>query len=121
MFKRVPQPPLNPAVRPSERHDFRPGFVALVAGAVLTLCGVGHLTSVKTIGGTTASEFQLVKAFSCGGLQYPDQLAPPPPPKLEGLTNPAEALDRWAKEQANARRPSWKVRVDAGAKTPCPT
>ena len=32
--------------------------------------------------GGTASEIQLVKAFSFGGLQYADQMAPPPPPKL---------------------------------------
>jgi hypothetical protein len=72
------------------------------------------------VGGNAASEVQLVKAFSCGGLQYPNQAAPPPP-KLDGVANPGEALDRWAKEQAHFQPPTWKLRVDAAAKTPCPT
>ena len=121
MFKRVPQPPVERALRPRERHDFLPGFVVALAGAVLAFCGARHLTQVDTTDGDTAWETQLVKAFSCGGLQYADQLAPPPPPKLEGLSNPGEALDRWAKQQAAVLSPAWKIRVDTGAKTPCPT
>ena len=120
MFKRVPQPPINPALRAREGRDFWPAFVVAVAGALLGLCGAGHQTSVNTVGGNAASEVQLVKAFSCGGLQYPNQAAPPPP-KLDGVANPGEALDRWAKEQANFKPPTWKLRVDAAAKTPCPT
>ena len=121
MFQRVPQPPMNPASRALERHDFWPGFVAAVAGTVVVFCGARHLTSVDTVDGNTAWETQLVKAFSSGGVQYGNQQAPPPPPSLEGVANPDEVLDRWAKQQANFQPPSWKVRVDAGAKTPCPT
>ena len=121
MFKRVPQPPVNPSLRALERHDFWPGFVAAVAGLVVLLCGAGRLTNVDTSDGGTASEAQLIKAFSSGGLQFADQLAPPPPPNFNAASNPAEALDRWAKQQAAARSPTWKIRVDPGAKTPCPT
>lgn len=121
MFKRVSQPPVNPATRDVEHHDFWPGFVAVVAGGALTLCGARHLTSVDTAAGDTASEIQLIKAFSSSGLQYADQLAPPPPPKLEDAAAEAEALDRWAKQQANATPPTWKVRVDTAAAAPCPT
>jgi hypothetical protein len=121
MFKRVPQPPVNPALRAREGHDFWPGFVVVLAGVVVAFCGARHLTSVDTVDGNTAWEIQLVKAFSSGGLQYPDQVAPPPPPNLDGVADPGAALDRWAKQQANVQPPSWKIRVDVGAKTPCPT
>ena len=121
MFKRIPQPPVNPALRDVERHDFWPGFVAVVAGIVLAFCGMRHLTGVDTVAGNAASEIQLVKAFSSGGLQFADQLAPPPPPKLTDPAAEAEALDRWAKQQANATPPTWKVRVDTAAAAPCPT
>ena len=121
MFKRVPQPPVNPVLRAVERHDFWPGFVAAVAGVVLAFCGGRHLTSVDTVDGGTAWETQLIKAFSTGAVQYADEQAPPPPPDFGAAANPAEALDRWAKQQANARPPTWKLRVDIGAQTPCPT
>jgi hypothetical protein len=120
-MKRIPQPPVNPALRDVEHHDFWPGFVAVVAGIVLAFGGVRHLTGVDTVSGNTASEIQLVKAFSSGGLQFADQLVPLPPPKLEDAAAEAEALDRWAKQLASAAPPTWKVRVDTAAKTPCPT
>ena len=119
-FRRVPQPPVHPDLRAPERHEFWPGFIVAVAAALVVFFGAQHLTSVDTTAGATAKETQLVAAFASGGLQYPDHAAAPPP-NLAGAANPAELLDRWAKEQANPRRPSWKVRVDASAKTPCPT
>ena len=121
MFKRVPQPPVDRTLRAREGHDFWSGIVVALAGAVVVFCGARHLTNVDTVDGNTAWETQLVKAFSSGGLQYPDQAAPPPPPKLDELANPGEALDRWAKQQAKVQPPAWKIRVDLGAKTPCPT
>jgi hypothetical protein len=121
MLKPVPQPPVNRALRAREGRDFWAGFAAILAGAALALCGALHLTSLGTVDGNTASETQLVKAFSSGGLQYPDQVAPPLPPRLDGAANPAEALDRWAKQRAAFQPPTWKVRVDSGATTPCPT
>ena len=80
-MNRVPQPPVNRALRALERHDFWPGFVVALAGLVVAFCGARHLTNVETVDGNSAWEVQLVKAFSSGGLQYPDQVAPPPPPK----------------------------------------
>jgi len=118
---RVPQPPVNPALRALERHDFWPGFAAVLAGVIVTFCGARHLTGVDTVAGNSASELQLVRAFSSGGVQYASQLAPPAPPKLEDPAAEAEALDRWAKQQANATPPQWAVRIDTDAKTPCPT
>ena len=120
-MKHVSQPPVNPALRDVERHDFWPWFVAVAAGVVLVFCGVRHLTSLGTVTGNTASEIQLVKAFSSGGLQYADEMVPPPPPRLSDPAAEAEALDRWAKQQAHATPPTWKIRVDTAAAAPCPT
>jgi hypothetical protein len=121
MFKRVPQPPISPALRSREEHDFWAGFVVVFIGAALLLCGVRHLTAVETVAGGTAWETQLVKAYSSGGLEYPHLSAPPPPARSGDPAMDAAALDRWAKQNANYTPPSWKVRVDTSAKTPCPT
>jgi hypothetical protein len=115
MFKRVSQPPVDRALRDQERHSFWPGFVAALVGLVLVVCGARHVTAVDTVDGGMARETQLIKAYSSGGLQYADQLAPPPPPRSG---NPDE-LTRWARQSAGAA--PWKVRVDTAAKTPCPT
>ena len=116
-MRRVPQPPVNPASREVERHDFWPGFIAALIGVILTFCGARHLTAVDTVDGGSAWETQLVKAFAFDGLQYPDQVVPPPPPSGDD----PEALERWAKQTRETAAPTWKVRVDTAAKTPCPT
>ncbi len=118
---RVPQPPINPAMRNVERHGFWPGCAAVAVGVVLVFCGVRHLTALGTVTGDSATEIQLVKAFSSSGLQYASEWKPPPPPNLADPTAQAEALDRWAKQQANAMPPTWKIRVDTAAAAPCPT
>ena len=59
-MRRVPQPPLDPALRDSERHDFWPGFIAALVGIILLFCGavyaltiVGlHLPILAPLGGT---------------------------------------------------------------------
>jgi hypothetical protein len=114
---RVAQPSLNPALRDRERHDFWPGFVAALIGLVLAFCGARHLTNVDTVDGGNAWETQLIRAFAFGGLQFADQLAPPPPPRGDD----PEALERWTRQNRRAEAPTWKVRVDTAARTPCPT
>ena len=121
MLQRLSQPPVNPALRDAEHHDSWAGFIVALIGLLLAVCGAWHVTDVETVGGGTAWETQLVKAFSSGGLQYPHQVAPPPPPKLDDPAAEAEALDRWARQSASAALVPWKVRVDTSAKTPCPT
>jgi hypothetical protein len=120
-MNRILQPPVNPAARALERHGFWPGLAAAVAGLAVLFFGARHLTKVETAEGGTAWETQLVKAFSSGGVQYAGEQAAPSPPNLENVANPDEALARWAREQANRQPPSWKIRVDVGAETPCPT
>lgn len=121
MFRKVPQPPVNPAQRDLEHHDFWVGFVVALMAVILALYGARRLTSVDTVDGGQANETQLMKAFTAGGLQYASKQAPPPPPHLADPAAEAEALNRWARQQANTPPPTWKVRVDLAAKTPCPT
>jgi hypothetical protein len=119
MFKRVPQPPLNPALRDPERHDFWPGLIAAIIGLVLGVCGVRHLTGLETVDGGTATETQLVKACSTGGLKYPEPA--PPPSRLDDPVAAAAALERWQRQNTRGELAAQKVRVDTEAKTPCPT
>jgi hypothetical protein len=114
-FRRVPQPPVNPAGRDIERHGFWPGFVTAMIGLVLVVFGARHLTAIETVDGGKAREIQLMKAYASGGLQCPKAAPPPPEPG-----DPA-ALERWVQQYANAAAPEWKVRVDTAATTPCPT
>lgn len=120
-MRRVPQPPINPALRDVERRGFLSGGVVFAAGLLFALWGAHHLTGLGTVKGNNASEIQLVQAFSSSGLQYASEWKPPPPPNLADPAAEAEALNRWAKEQANAKPPTWKVRVDTAAAAPCPT
>jgi hypothetical protein len=119
MFRRVSQPPVNPGLRDPERHGFWLGCIVALAGVALAYCGSRHVTAIETVDGGIASETQLMKAYSTSGLQFPDQIAPPPPPKPEAGP---EALALWARQTAKAAEPPrWKVRVDTSAKEPCPT
>ena len=113
---------MNPMLRDAERHDFWTGLVMAVIGVVLIGAGARHLTGVETLDETSARETELIKAFSTSGLKYASQLAVAEPPKFIGdPAASAEALDRWARNRATATPPSWKIRVDTEAKTPCPT
>ena len=116
-MQRVPQPPVNPALRALEHRDFWPGFIAALIGIILAFCGVRHLTGVDTVDGGNAWETQLIKAFTFDGLQYASKVSSPPPPRGDD----PEALERWARQRREAEAPTWKVRVDTAAKTPCPT
>ena len=121
MFKRVPQPPIDPAARATERHGIWPGMIGGLLGLALVIGGALRAIGVDTTDGDSAREHQLIKAFASGGLKYASRQAPAPPPNLEGVENPAEVLDRWARDQAKKQEATWKVRVDTSAKTPCPT
>jgi hypothetical protein len=116
MFRRVSQPPVNPALRDPERHGFWPGTIVSIIGIGFLAFGGEHLTGIEAGGGGTASEAQLVKAYSSGGLQYPEQTASPPP-----RSDDPAVLERWSRQKDEAQAVAWQVRVDTAAKTPCPT
>lgn len=117
MFKRVPQPPINPILRDRERHEFWTGFVVALIGLILLFAGARHLTGVEATDGSSASEVQLMRAYASDGLKFADRTPPPAPPKSDDPV----ALERWMRQNANATEPTWKVRVDLEAKTACPT
>jgi len=120
-MRRVPQPPVNAAARPLEVHDFWPAFVVVVIALVLGFSGARRLTALETVDGGTATEGQLIRAFSTGGLKFPEPGAAPPP-MAEDPAQAAQALERWERQNARqAAAPAWKVRVDTEAKTSCPT
>ena len=119
MPDRIEQPPIWPALRESERHDFWPGFVGALAGLIILLAGVRHLTGVETTDGNSAWETQLIKAFSSGGLEYRHLVARPVqtgPDNLPGLLPPPESSDGRL-----ISGPRWQVRVNLEARSPCPT
>jgi hypothetical protein len=92
-------------------------LVVALIGLLLAFAGVRHVTAIETVGGSNSTEIQLMRAYSLSGLQFPDQVAAPRPPEGNDLA----ALDRWMKKNGHLVQPSWKVRVDLGAKTACPT
>ena len=121
MRQRIAQPPINPQQRDREHHDFWLGFVLTLIGVIVCLGGVRNLTGVETTDGESASELQLVKAFSSGGLEFTDLAAPP---RLDDQGDPAanaEAMERWERNAARSGPHRWKMRVNTGASTPCPT
>ena len=122
MLKRFSQPPVNPALRDTEIHGFWLGCAVAVAALLLILYGALHLTRIQTVDGDRAWETQLVRAFSSGGVQYPQKETAPPPPRLDDPAAMVDALNRWASHQdSHPPAPTWKVRIDAKAKAACPT
>jgi hypothetical protein len=117
IMQRIPQPPVNPALRDAERHGFWPGFIVTFIGIILMFWGARRLTAVDTVEGANAYETQLIRAFAFDGLQFASKVTPPPPPR----GSDPEALERWARQSREFEPPTWKVRVDTAAKTPCPT
>jgi hypothetical protein len=116
---RVPQPPVNAALRDPERHEFLPGLVLVIIAAALLVVGAGHVTSVETTDGSGARELQLVKAFSCGGLEAKSSVFVPDPAAFDDPAAAAAALERMAREETTAF--PIKYRVNTVAAAPCPT
>lgn len=120
-MRRIPQPPVNPSLRAAERHEFWPGFVVAVVAGVLLYSGARRLTGIETVEGGTATEPQLVKAYSSGGLKFPDVVSAPPRPIPGDPIGTAAALDRWERENAAKSARPRKVQVDTAAAAACPT
>jgi len=119
MRKRVEQPPVNPALRNPERHDFWPPLALVLIAGVLIFCGGWHVTNLETTDGEAAREVQLIKALASGGLQVADSVSVPDPASFDDPAAAAEALDRMAREEAQGSR--IRYRINTGAADPCPT
>ncbi|MEI7730403.1 MAG: hypothetical protein WCO56_12580 [Verrucomicrobiota bacterium] len=118
-MQRIAQPPINPVRRDSEHHDFLPGFIPAVIGALLLFIGSRHLTSLDTTAGNSAWETQLVKAIANSGLQI---VPPAPPPDPASLDDPVKAAAAFQQmDQQFAQPYKLKYRINTGAKAACPT
>ncbi len=119
MRPRVVQPRINPSARSAETRDWWSGLALICVALLFLVCGVTHITGIDTLGGTSASEWQLMKAFSNGGLRYSDALAVRDP---SILNDPVRSIPSFEQRQQHPRNlPRLTYRVDAGATTPCPT
>ena len=119
MARRIKQPPIVASARASEAREPWAGLAVGILALTLGLCGVTHMTEVNTLTGSGASERQLIKAFSSGGLRYSDAMAMPDPSVLNDPVRSAVAFERL--QQRKHHGPRITYRVDAGATTPCPT
>ena len=117
-MQRVPQPPVNPALRDVERHDFWPGFVAALIGIILMFCGARHLTGGgyggwrQRLGNPVDQSLCLRRPAICRSRWRR-------PRRREGMT--PRRSNAGPGRTATTEAPTWKVRVDTAAKTPCPT
>jgi hypothetical protein len=121
MRGKIEQPPIQPALRDPERHDFWTGFVFALIGLIVLACGAWHTTGLETTDGNSAAEPQLVKAFSSGGIRFLDLTAPPPPPNPDDPAAVARAQELLQRQSARASGPRWQIKVDTGATGGCPT
>jgi len=120
MRAKVTQPVIQPALRCPEHHDFWTGFVAAALAVLLLLTGAGHITGVETTEGNSARETQLIRAFSRGGIQRVETSSPPRPPDPDDPSAMASYREQSQRAMAS-KGPRWKVLVNLGAATPCPT
>jgi hypothetical protein len=117
--KRVPQPPVHPLLRNTEQHDFWPAAVIAAIALALLFSGARQMTSVETTDGASASEVQLVKAFSRGGLQFRTPSAANDPALIVDPDAATTAMDEAARVAELPLRE--RYRVNTGAVDPCPT
>lgn len=119
MARRIPQPQVIARLRPTEAHGGWLGLMVILIAAALLTTGAQHWTQVNTTDGNSAKEAQLVKAFTCGGLQAKTAVTMPDLSQYDDPAQAAAALDRMARERAH----SFPIRyqVNTGAADPCPT
>jgi hypothetical protein len=85
---------------------------------VLAVWGIERLTKAETVDGGKASESQLTKAFTSGGLQPVESK---PPPGLQDVSLPPWLPPEAKLPPPKARTAKHKFRVNTGATTPCAT
>ena len=112
---------MNPRQRATERHEFWPGFIVGIMGLLVLVCGAGHATRIETTEGGTAWEWELVRAFTSGGLQAVDMQEPPDPSVYTDPGRMAQAMEQWERTRTGSGSAGLKYRVNPNAQTPCPT
>ena len=119
MAGRIAQPPVDPSLRPTEARGFWPGLILATAAVLLLAIGWRLPSAIATSDGERATQFQLVKAFTCSGLEAKSSVTMP---DLASYDDPAEAeaaLQRMAEQKASSF--PIKYTVNTGSADPCPT
>jgi hypothetical protein len=117
--QRIAQPDVQRFSRSLEQRDGWVGLALVLTSVALLICGARHLTGLSTTDGETASERQLVKAFSSGGLHASNPAAMPAPSVLNDSDQRAAAFDKFQRRDRSLDKLTY--RVDTTATTPCPT
>ena len=116
---RVPQPPVNPLLRDTERNDFWTGLILVIIAGVILFSGARHVTGVETQEGDSATELQLIRSFTSGGLHF---ARPGPPPNPGAFDDPGAAAEAMERASRIAELPlRARYRVNTTAADPCPT
>src|SRR5689334_21992826 len=118
-MQRIAQPNVDRFSRSREHRDGWAGLVLALIGLALLVFGMCHLTGVNTVGGAGATEVELVKAFSSGGLRCSNPAALPGPSVLNDPTQAAAAFEKLQSRDRNLDKLAY--RVDTAAAIPCPT
>jgi len=116
---RVPQPPVDPVKRDREEHDIWPALAVAVLALLLLFNGTRQPTTLETVEGESASEFQLIQAFGRGGLQFERATFSFDPVMFDDPQRIAAEMDRAAQRAERPLRE--RYRVNTGAVDPCPT
>jgi len=120
---RIPQPPIEPFARETERRSPWPALAVAVLAILLVGLGVDRLTNAETLTGDSAVETQVNRAFASGGIRYvdPNAVQASAPPGFE--IPPWIPMDGAPKVARIPPTPSGHspLRLDLGAKDPCPT
>jgi hypothetical protein len=122
MAKRVPQPPIDRELRPSEDRAPLLGLCVLAIGLLCAGIGWCRFTRVETVEGVAARESQINLAFAHGGLTKVKSTALVKPP-------PGAEPPSWMKDQAGikdlpevpAPASLKNLKINLQARTPCPT
>jgi hypothetical protein len=118
-MQRRAQPDVQRFSRNLEQRDGWAALVLVLVSVTLLVCGARHLTAVSTTEGDGATEVQLVKAFSSGGLHSSNPAAMPDPAILNDPTRAAAAFEKLQRRDRKLDKLTY--RVDTSASTPCPT
>jgi hypothetical protein len=118
MADQVEQPAQTQASRNVGGRGFGPGFVLIVLGLALGVWGIARLTKAETVDGGKASERQLTKAFTSGGLE---PVEPKPPPGVQDPSLPPWLPPDVRPPPPKAKTPKHKFRVNTGATAACKT
>ena len=94
--KRVHQPPIDPERRDTEARGRWTGIALGVIGVAAVMLGLGRQTSLPLPDGSRATERQIVRAFTRGGLHVARSRTQPAGPRIENTARIGQDAERSA-------------------------